>query len=139
LAVFDETSPTTTQIGELAPLLYVIALQFDNTGGIPPLAGEFVAVAHPVPISSLDPVSARQEIVLAGDPDPPPPPPQQIHAVPLYATELIRMPGSTEPPEVAIARHPVAPVLSLVKYIADVVPCDPPTTQYRLLDAIQTG
>ena len=84
-------------------------------------------------------VSARHEILLAGAPDPPPPPPQHIHAVPLYATELIRIPGSTDPPEVAIARHPVAPVRSLVKYIADVVPCDPPTTQNRLLDAIQTG
>ena len=49
------------------------------------------------------------------------------------------MPGSTEPPVEAIARHPVAPVLSLVKYIAEVVPCDPPTTQNLLLDAIQTG
>jgi hypothetical protein len=50
------------------------------------------------------------------------------------------MPGSTFPPPIVeIALHPVAPVRSLVKYIADVVPCAPPTTQNRLLDAIQTG
>jgi hypothetical protein len=139
LLLLNDTSPTTTHRGDAAPALYTIELPFANTGGIPPLVPEIVAVAHPVPIFSLVPVSARHEILLAGEPVPPPPPPQQIHAVPLYATELIRMPGSTDPPVVAIARHPVAPVLSLVKYIAEVVPCDPPTTQNLLLDAIQTG
>lgn len=137
MLVFDVTLPATTHIGDAAPALYITALPFERTGGIPLPTP---AVAHPVPISSFAPVSARHEILLAGAPDPPPPPPQQIHAVPLYETELIRIPGSTFPPPVVeIALHPVAPVLSLVKYSAEVVPCDPPTTQNRLLDAIQTG
>ena len=108
LLVFADTSPTTTQIGDDAPVLYITALLFERTGGIPPPV--VVAAVHPVPISSA---SGRHEILLAGAPDPPPPPPQQIHATPLYPTELIRIPGSTDPP-VVIALHPVAPVRSFV-------------------------
>jgi hypothetical protein len=106
---FPETSPTTTQIGVPAPALYAIALLRDITGGMPPLVPEIVAGTHPVPISS--PVSARHEILLAGDPEPPPPPPQQIHADSLYPIDVIRIPGNTDD---TIARHPVAPVRSLV-------------------------
>jgi hypothetical protein len=109
LLVFDVTSPTTTHIGVDAPVLYRTALQLANTGGIPSPLG-IVAAAHPAPISSA---SARHEILLAGAPVPPPPPPQQTHADPLYPTELIRMPGSTEV-EVVIALQPVAPVRSFV-------------------------
>jgi hypothetical protein len=111
-AVLDVTSPTTTHIGEAAPVLYMTALLFDNTGGMPPSVPDMVDAAHPVPISSP---SARHEIRLAGAPDPAPPPPQQIHADPLYPIDVIRIPGNTEaPPAVEIARHPVAPVRSLV-------------------------
>jgi hypothetical protein len=108
--VFDVTSPTTTHIGEDAPELYAIALLLDNTGGIPPFVPDIVAVAHPVPISSL---SKRHEILLAGAPVPPPPPPQQTHAVPLYPIDVIRIPGRNDA-VFEITRHPVAPVLSLV-------------------------
>lgn len=110
---FPLTSPTTTQIGGEAPALYAIALLFDIFDGIPALEPVTVAAAHPVPISS--PVSARHEILLAGDPLPPPPPPQHIHEAPLYPTDVIRIPGSTDaPPAVDIAFHPVAPVRSFV-------------------------
>ena len=111
LPVSDVTSPTTTHICVDAPVLYRTALPLAKTGGIPPLmSADIVAAAHPAPISSA---SARHEILLAGASDPPPPPPQQIHAAPLYPTELIRMPGSTEV-EVVIALQPVAPVRSFV-------------------------
>ena len=115
LLVFDVTSPTTTHDGDVDvdPPLYITALPLANTGGIPPLLPDIVATAQPVLISSL-PVSARHEILLAGEPSPPPPPPHQIHADPLYPTELIRMPGRTDPPPVVIAHHPVAPIRSLV-------------------------
>ena len=104
-------------MGEAAPALYEIALLPDMTGGKPPLVPESVAAAHPLPTTSSapgpapTPVSARHEILLAGAPDPPPPPPQQIHAEPLYPTDVMRIPGSTDD---TTARHPVAPVRSLV-------------------------
>ena len=112
-------SPTTIHMGEAAPALYAIALLPDITGGIVPVTpANVVAVAHPLPTTSSPPapptpapVSARHEILLAGAPDPPPPPPQQIHAEPLYPTDVMRIPGSTDD---TTARHPVAPVRSLV-------------------------
>ena len=82
--IFIDASPTTTHLGDAAPALYIIELPFVRIRGIPPLVPEIVAAVHPVPISSLaPPVSARHEILDAGDPVPPPPPPQQIHADPL--------------------------------------------------------
>ena len=107
-------SPTTIHMGEAAPALYAIALLPDITGGIAPVTpATVVAVAHPLPTTSSPPapVSARHEILLAGAPLPPPPPPQQIHAAPLYPTDVMRIPGSTDD---TTARHPVAPVRSLV-------------------------
>lgn len=113
MGIFPLTSPTTTQTGvvDVAPALYATALHVDIFDGIPPLEPEIVAAAHPVPISPE--ASARHEILLAGAPLPPPPPPQHIHAIPLYPTDVIRIPGSTDA-DANIALHPVAPVRSLV-------------------------
>ena len=115
MAILPLTSPTTSQIGDTAPALYEIALQVDISDGNPPTVPDTVAAAHPVPISSA---STRHEI-LPDEKTPPEvsvptrPPPQHIHAVPLYPTDVILIPGNTEP-AVDIAFHPVAPVRSFV-------------------------
>ena len=113
MTILPLTSPTTTQFGDAAPVLYEIALQVDISDGNPPLEPDTVDAAHPVPISSA---STRHEIL--PDENSPPevfvltrPPPQHIHAVPLYPTDVILIPGNTE---AVIAFHPVAPVRSFV-------------------------
>lgn len=93
--------------------MYAIALHVDISDGNPPLVPDTVAAAHPVPISSA---STRHEI-LPDEKDPPEvsvptrPPPQHIHEVPLYPTDVIRIPGRVD---AVIAFHPVAPVRSFV-------------------------
>ena len=96
-----------------------MALLADIIGGIPPLVPDTVAAVHPVAKSSaaFAPVrSARHEIVPPEISVPTRPPPQQIHVDPLYPIEVMRIAGSTDAPTpvVVTARHPVAPVLSLV-------------------------
>jgi hypothetical protein len=112
------SSPTTTQIGVVtpAPTFVAMALLVDIIGGIPPLVPDTVAAAHPVAKSSAPVGSARHEILPPEISVPTRPPPQQIHAVPLYPTEVIRIAGRTDAPTpvVVTGRHPVAPVLSLV-------------------------
>lgn len=93
-----------------------MALLADIIGGIPPLVPDTVAAVHPVAKSSASVGSARHEIDPPEISVPTRPPPQQIHVDPLYPIEVIRIAGRTDAPTpvVVTARHPVAPVLSLV-------------------------
>jgi hypothetical protein len=85
------SSPTTTQTGETAPVLYKILLEVDIIGGTLPFSAESVATVHPIANSSVAIAlvgSARHEI-LPEEKRPPEasvparPPPQQTHADPL--------------------------------------------------------